>query len=131
MLKRMLISAMIIAGLPSVASADPTGRFTVVGDNPETGKQYTGTVTVTRTGETYDVVWSIAGSDVIGTGLGAKFVGNNRFRVGPASKDDIAISVGYSSGGNSFGIAMYFEQPDGTWRGVWTYKGSEKAISEV
>jgi len=135
MRKRMVMIAPMVAGLllafPAVASADPTGSFSVVGDNPDTGKQYAGTVKVTRTGETYEVVWDIAGSRSVGTGLGAKFVGDNRFRVGPASRDDIALSVGYTSDNSSFGIAMYFEQPDGTWKGVWTYNGSKKAISEV
>lgn len=135
MLKRMVTSTAIGVGvllsLPVIALADPTGNFSVVGDNPDTGKQYTGTVKVTRSGETYEVVWDIAGSQSVGTGLGAKFVGNNRFRVGPASRDDIALSVGYTSDNSSFGIAMYFEQPDGTWKGVWTYKGSKKAISEI
>jgi len=135
MLKRVLIStamgACALLSLPAGAWADPTGNFKVVGDNPDTGRQYTGTVKVTRTGETYDVVWTIAGSQSIGTGLGAKFVGDNRFGVGSASKDDVAISVGYMSDNSSFGIAMYFEQPDGTWKGVWTYKGSNKTIREI
>lgn len=26
---------------------------------------------------------------------------------------------------------MYFEQPDGSWQGVWTYGGSEKVASEI
>jgi hypothetical protein len=116
---------------PVAACADPSGSFNVVGDNPETGQQYSGTVTVTRTGETYSVVWSIAGVQSIGSGLGARFIANNRFRVGPANRDDVALSVGYLSSDDSFGIAMYFEQPDRSWKGVWTYKGSQKAISET
>ncbi|WP_261323201.1 hypothetical protein [Rhizobium leguminosarum] len=47
--------------------------------------------------------------------------------MGPASDEHTAISVGYVSKEN-FGIAMYFEQPDGSWQGVWTYGGSEKGF---
>ena len=49
--------------------------------------------------------------------------------MGPASPEDTAISVGYISG-KSFGMAMYFQQPDGHWQGVWTYGGSDKASTE-
>ncbi|MBZ0164796.1 MAG: hypothetical protein K8H74_19040 [Notoacmeibacter sp.] len=112
----------------SAAYADPTGTFDVVGTNPDTGKQYRGTVSVARTGETYAVVWNIGGSEFIGTGLGAKFVGN-RFVLGAASPDDTAISVGYVSE-TTFGMAMYFEQDDGHWEGAWTYGGSQTAAPE-
>lgn len=135
MLKRLVIStflcASVTAALPSVAAADPTGNYTVIGMNPDSGGKYTGTVKVTRVGETYSVVWNIAGNQSIGTGIGAKFTGENTFGVGPAGKDDTAISIGYMSGKESFGIAMYFEQPDGTWKGIWTYKGSKAVSGEI
>jgi hypothetical protein len=113
--------------LPTFALAEPTGDYQVQGKNPD-GKPYTGVVQVTRTGETYSVKWNVGGTEFIGTGLGAKFIGD-RFQMGPASPDDTAISVGYISG-NSFGMAMYFQQPDGTWQGIWTYGGSDKASLE-
>ena len=112
----------------SAALADPTGTFDVKGTNPDTGKEYKGTAEVTRTGQTYTVVWKIAGDKFIGTGLGAKFVGN-RFEIGAATPDDTAISVGYVSN-NSFGMAMFFEQDDGHWEGAWTYGGSQIAAPE-
>ncbi|MDO6963096.1 hypothetical protein [Rhizobium alvei] len=114
--------------LPGLALADPSGTYNVRGLNPDDGKEYTGTVEVSRTGETYTVVWEIAGTKFVGTGLGAKFNGD-RFEMGPASPDDTAISVGYISS-NSFGMAMYFQQEDGSWQGVWTYGGSKKAAPE-
>ncbi len=127
---RILTSAFLAFSVltGSAAYADPTGTFDVVGTNPDTGKQYRGTVSVTRTGETYAVVWNIGGSEFIGTGLGAKFVGN-RFVLGAASPDDTAISVGYVSE-TTFGMAMYFEQDDGHWEGAWTYGGSQVAAPE-
>ena len=111
------------------ALADPVGSFRVVGTNPDSGGTYQGTVTVSRNGETYRVVWDVAGTRYVGTGLGA-VVENQRFLVGPADPADIAISIGYVSG-NIFGMAMYFLQDDGTWEGVWTYGGSPKVAKET
>lgn len=129
----MVFKVALVMGLLALSStfahADPTGNYRLVGKNPNSGDQYTGTVSVVRTGETYAVTWNIAGKESIGTGLGATFIGD-RFEMGPASGDDIAISVGYVSDDN-FGIAMYFEQPDGTWHGVWTYGGSQTVVGEV
>jgi hypothetical protein len=125
---RSIAAACLMLATPALAWADPTGTHKVEGVNPDTGGKYTGTVTVVRKGQTYDVVWDVAGAKSTGTGLGAKFVGD-RFEMGPASKDDTAISVGYVNG-DSFGMAMYFQQPDGTWQGVWTYAGSHKTAAE-
>jgi hypothetical protein len=125
---RSLATALLLLATPALAWADPTGTYQVRGVNPGNGREYTGTVKVIRKGETYSVAWDIGGQQFVGTGLGAKFIGN-RFQMGPASADDTAISVGYISG-DSFGMAMYFQQPDGTWQGVWTYAGSDKASSE-
>lgn len=114
--------------LPALAWADPTGTFNVKGAGDD-GSQYSGTVKVARQGETYIVNWVIAGEKSTGTGLGAQFKGD-RFEMGVASDEDTAISVGYKSKAN-YGIAMYFEQPDGSWQGVWTYGGSEKVATET
>jgi hypothetical protein len=125
---RSIAAACLMLAVPALAWADPTGTYQVRGVNPDDGKEYDGTVKVVRNGETYSVAWNIAGQQFVGTGLGAKFIGN-RFQMGAASPDDTALSVGYISG-NSFGMAMYFQQPDGTWQGVWTYAGSNKASQE-
>ncbi len=128
-LKSVLLAAAILAA-PAVAYADPTGSYDVQGVNPDTGDSYSGEVHVVRKGQTYTVVWDIDGTESIGTGLGAKFVGN-RFQMGAASDDDQALAVGYVSEDNSFGIAMFFEQPDGSWAGVWTYGGNETVAQET
>lgn len=117
------------ASAPAPAHADPVGTWKVIGENPDSGNRYTGTVRVNRTGETYSVYWTIDGTDYYGTGIGAKIV-KGRFEMGPASKQDTAISVGYISG-DSFGMATYFLQADGTWKGVWTYSGSRQVAAEV
>ena len=111
------------------ALADPTGIYDVVGENPNTGGEYRGTVSVSRTGQTYRVVWSIAGQKYVGTGLGAVFQ-DGTFRIGGATPDDAALSVGYISG-QSFGMAFYIEQDDGSWEGVWTYSGSNVVARET
>ena len=121
---KMLAASCLLFASSTLAFADPTGTYNVQGKNAD-GGQYTGKVSVARTGETYSVTWEVGGTKFIGTGLGAKFVGD-RFQMGPASPDDTAISVGYVSG-KSFGMAMYFQQPDGRWQGIWTYGGSDKA----
>lgn len=122
-------TCLLVLGLAGPALADPTGTYQVTGTNPDSGGTYTGTVTVTRTGETYRVVWDIAGTRFTGTGLGA-VIRNNKFTIGPADENDIAISVGYVSG-KTFGMAMYFLQDDGSWNGVWTYGGSRDVASET
>ncbi|GLR22989.1 MULTISPECIES: hypothetical protein [Alphaproteobacteria] len=129
MLIKYALTALAILVLAGTATAEPTGSYNVVGRNPDTDENYTGTVEVSRHGETYVVVWNIGGKESIGTGIGARFAGD-RFEMGPASDDDTAISVGYVAEDN-FGIAMYFEQSDGSWQGVWSYGGSEKVTGEI
>lgn len=124
---KMFAASCLFLAASANAFADPAGVYQVQGRNAD-GGQYTGTVSVERNGETYTVVWNIAGTRFVGTGLGARFVGD-RFQMGPASPEDTAISVGYVSG-QSFGMAMYFQQPDGRWQGIWTYGGSDRASYE-
>jgi hypothetical protein len=124
---KLLAASCLLFASTALAFADPTGTYQVQGKNAD-GGQYTGTVRVERTGQTYAVIWNVGGTEFIGTGLGAKFVGD-RFQMGPASPEDTAISVGYVSG-KSFGMAMYFQQPDGRWQGIWTYGGSDTASYE-
>jgi hypothetical protein len=130
----MRVSAMILAGaligLPTLALADPTGTYSVTGHNAGGGGTYEGTVEVTRTGGTYKVVWTIAGKNTIGTGLGSHFENGNSIITGPATDNDAALSVGYVSK-DSFGIAQYYLQADGSWSGVWTYGGSKDVATET
>ena len=124
-----LLLAAVVALAGPAALADPIGTYRVVGTNPDSGGEYRGTVTVTRTGETYSVVWQIGNTRFVGTGLGA-VIRNGGFFIGPAESSDSALAIGYASG-NSFGMAMYFEREDGRWEGVWTYGGSDKVATEV
>ncbi|MBK8456949.1 MAG: hypothetical protein IPL47_07435 [Phyllobacteriaceae bacterium] len=126
---RKILLALLIIPVPGFpALADPTGKFDVRGQNPDTGGTYSGTVTVKKTGETYDVKWVIAGDTYRGVGIGA-LIKDGSFVAGPAHPDDTSLAVGYISG-NSFGMAQYFLQPDGSWKGAWTYGGSGKVAIE-
>jgi hypothetical protein len=111
---RSLFVALALLGSFATAAfaADPVGTYNVEGKNPS-GSSYEGTVTVTKTGDTYKVVWEIGSATYTGTAIG--------------NKDFIAIS--YQSGDNS-GLALYGED-GGNWQGVWTYAGGTSMGVEV
>ena len=110
---RFAAAAATVAAFTTPAyAADPVGTYTVEGTNPGGSGNYSGTVTVTKTGETYNVVWVIGGTRYIGTGIG--------------NKDFIAVS--YRSGNNT-GLALYGED-GGNWTGIWAYSGSRQLGAE-
>jgi|HubBroStandDraft_2_1064218.scaffolds.fasta_scaffold2415682_1 hypothetical protein len=51
-----IITACVVLVAPTLALADPTGTYNVVGHNADDGSTYKGTVEVSRTGATYKVV---------------------------------------------------------------------------
>ncbi|WP_244482246.1 MULTISPECIES: hypothetical protein [unclassified Rhizobium] len=110
------------------ALADPTGTYNVAGINPDDGGEYHGTVTVKRTGETYSVTWTIAGTEANGVGIGGKR--GNTETTGVASVDDDMITIGYGNE-SGFGISQYDLQPDGSWKGRWAYADGEKVSTET
>jgi len=114
--------------LPSIAMAGPEGIYHVKGVNPDDGKDYTGTVKVVRKGEIYRVVWQIGENKTIGMGVGLRLV-DGQMVAGPASDSDTGISISYSAD-STFGNATYTEFSDGTWRGVWAYKGYKTVSTE-
>ncbi len=88
-----IIAATAATFLMSGASyADPTGRYTVRGTNPGDSKPYTGQVLVARTGQTYQVLWSIGGQTYVGTGIAS---GHRRPRRGD-TMCGIALPSGHS-----------------------------------
>ena len=106
----MVAAAMLFAA--TSAFADPAGEYRVEGTNPGSGNAYRGTVSVTKTGETYRVVWEIQGQRYVGTGIG--------------NKDFLAVS--YRSG-NETGLALYGEEAGG-WVGIWAYQGGRNVGGE-
>lgn len=129
MFKIITITITTLITLTLSALAGPEGTFTVRGTNPGGQGEYSGTVSVRQTGQTYSVIWNVGGVKYTGTGLGAE---NSRgySTMGPASSSDSSIAISYISDG-TFGLAYYVEQEDGTWRGIWTYGGSDKIGTEV
>ena len=69
-------------------------------------------MTVEWTGETFKVVWVVAGTVYVGTGIG--------------NKDFIAVSYRV---GDHTGLALYGKTDDG-WRGIWTYADGTKIGTE-
>ena len=123
-----VISACALIAAPGLALADPSGTYNVVGRNTD-GGTYKGTVEVSRMGATYKVVWVIGGKQSVGTGLDSHFENGDTIVTGPASDKDTGLSVGYLNK-DSYGVATYYLQRDGSWQGVWTYGGSEHTTSE-
>lgn len=104
--------ALLLSAVAAFA-ADPVGSYTVQGNNPGGGSRYTGTVTISRTGDTYRVVWVVGSTRYVGTGIG--------------DKDFIAVS--YRSG-NDTGLALYGSD-GGNWKGLWTYAGGRELGTEI
>ena len=102
-----LAVSLLVAPFTGAHAADPVGHFAVKGNNPGGGDAYEGEVTVTKTGDTYKVVWTIEGTKYIGTGIG----------------NDDFLTVSYKSGSET-GLALYGHDKTG-WSGIWTYAGGK------
>jgi hypothetical protein len=71
MFARLLAAAAAVVLLGTSAFADAVGKYSIRGTNPGDGKPYSGEVTVTKTGETFRVVWLIGSDPYTGTGIGS------------------------------------------------------------
>ncbi len=109
----LAIVAALLWGAAAAFAADPVGSYTIQGSNPGDGSKYSGTVAVTKSGETYRVIWVVGGTRYVGTGIG--------------NKDFMAVS--YKSGSDT-GLALYGAD-GGNWAGVWTYAGGREVGTEV
>jgi hypothetical protein len=95
------------------ASAEPAGKYSVKGHSPGNDQGYTGQVVVTKTGDTYQVIWEIGGQIAVGTGIGsANF-----------------LVVTYLTG-RQIGLALYARRADGSWEGRWTQLGGRVVDTE-
>jgi hypothetical protein len=103
----------LLLGVVATYAADPVGKYTINGTNPGGKGQYSGTVSVTKTGETYRVIWIVGGAQYVGTGIG----------------DKNFLAVSYKSG-NSSGLALYGASGD-NWQGVWAYSGAKQIGTET
>jgi hypothetical protein len=87
-MRLFLAAAVLLWGVASSFAADPLGTYDVQGTSPD-GSKYTGTATVTQTGQTYKVIWLIGSDKYTGTAIG-----NKEF-----------LAVSYTSG-NESGLAL-------------------------
>jgi hypothetical protein len=111
-MRSLLAAVALLCSVVTAFAADPAGSYKVQGTAPD-GSTYNGTATVTKTDETYRVVWKIGDDTYNGTAIG--------------NADFIAIS--YTSS-NETGLALY--GPDGAnWKGIWTYAGGKKIGTEL
>ena len=109
----MSAAAALLIMTMSAFAADPVGSYTVKGTNPGNKGSYSGKVTVTKTGETYSVIWIVGSTKYVGTGIG--------------NKDFIAVSYKSEEG---TGLALYGAD-GGNWAGVWTYSGGRQVGAEM
>jgi hypothetical protein len=115
MLTRPLLITIALAAMTvSAWAASPEGTWTVAGTNPDGQSSYAGIVTVTRTGETYQVVWRIGDDTYRGTGV----LVDGRF------------GVAYDAGGQA-SIALYAERSAGEWSGRWALGSDTKSGTET
>jgi hypothetical protein len=112
-MRSLFVALAMLGGFATAAlAADPVGSYKIEGSNPS-GGSYQGTAEVTKTGQTYQVVWDIGGTKYQGTAIG----------------DQNFMAITYRAGDNT-GLALYGED-GGNWKGVWTYAGGTSMGSEV
>ncbi len=109
----LFAAAILCISAVAPAWADPTGTYSVKGTNPGNDGTYSGTVTITKTGDTFKIVWKINDDVTTGTAVG---------------NDDI-LSIGYASGSKP-GVGLYVKD-NGVWKGVWSYLGQTSVGSEI
>ena len=122
----MMMSGKVLLALAGICLAteamadDPTGIYDVTGVVRDASGSYTGSVEVTKTGETFAVTWTL-GEDVT-TGIG---IASGE---GPDAPNRFAIAFGSTQ---SFGVLDLTLQPDGSWNGPWVYVGGQTISVET
>ncbi|WP_127089296.1 hypothetical protein [Aquabacter cavernae] len=112
----VLGAAIVVAALAvTPAMAKGPGKYGVKGTNGGDKSEYSGNATLTKTGENTWRLVSVIGSD--------KFEG---YGIG----DDDIIAVTYAGGGST-AVALYVAQADGSYSGVWAFKGDTKVSIET
>lgn len=109
-LSSLAVAILLFVGAPALAQ--PVGTFDVQGVD-DGGDPYTGTVTVTQTGQTFNVEWRVEDQSFRGVGI---------FRDG-------AFSVGFT-GEDMTGVAIYRLNASGVWEGVWAFVDQSETHTE-
>jgi len=116
-IRAFLLCAVFILGLAApIFAADLAGSYSAQGTNPDGTGKYKGSVIITRTQDTYQVVWSV-GAVYVGTGL---VVGD-------------VFSVAYADENKSwFGVVAYRILDGGKkLEGIWSAHGGKVLGSET
>jgi hypothetical protein len=118
-MRTFLLATFAVLSMSATAVAQPVGNFAVVGRNPGASggpPAYTAVMTVTPTGDSFEVVWTFGNTRVQGRGIWVNNVFSvaytNRAPAGPA-------------------IAAYVLRPDGTWLGRWVIPGTPTSGTAV
>ena len=127
--KILAVTALALLSAVGSALADPVGKYSVKGVAPGSGEPYEGVVEVTKSGERYQVEWSIGDLKRTGFALGGA-VSEGAFVIGPAHPDDLMLAIGYSDSAG-FGTVTMFLQPDGHFEGFLVDSTEETAGQEV
>ena len=114
MLKKLMLAALLVAGLSTTAGAvDLGGSYEVRGTNPN-GSKYSGTAEIIVTSEnTCRITWN---------------VGNESS--GICMRNGTAFAAGYVLG-EKVGLIIYEMHDDGTLDGLWTIADQEGVGTEV
>ena len=116
-----VLLVVLMAPVPSNAQyqyANIEGTYSVEGRNVGAIAPYQGSVTISRTGETFSVLWDSV------TGIG-------ELQKGTGVIVDNVLSVAYSVGRQDFGIAVYSILDNGrTLEGVWAIHGDGELGTE-
>lgn len=106
-MRRLFLSAAILAGLALPAAAQQSGTYDITGSNPD-GTPYTGTLLLTQVGtSTFRVVWSIGGDTIEGV----------------AMVSGLTLATAFALGQQS-GMGIYEIKQGGELDGVWTTVGA-------
>ncbi|GGF65587.1 hypothetical protein GCM10007301_26680 [Azorhizobium oxalatiphilum] len=104
-----------LAGGATPALAKGPGKYKVEGVNSEDNSKYSGTAVITKTGkDSWRVVSTIDGDKFDGYAIG----------------DEELLAVTFTGNGSS-GVALYVVQPDGSYKGIWAFKGDSKISAEM
>jgi hypothetical protein len=107
-------AALLGAGLNPALAKGP-GTYTVHGTNSLDGSKYEGTTTITKTGEdTWKIKQDVDGNKYEGYGVG--------------NEDSIAMTF---TSGTYTGVALYVAQPDGSYKGIWSFTDDSKHSTET
>jgi hypothetical protein len=106
-MKRLLLAALLAAGLSLPAAAQRSGVYDVTGTALD-GTEYTGTLTLQQVGiASFRILWTIGADNIEGVGMVSGLTFSTAFQIGDQA-----------------GMAIYEIRPNGSLEGQWTVIGA-------